>query len=283
VALRDAGHEITWVVEAPYRELVETVARVRTIPVSLKKWGGAPWASRSAMAAARRAMRGFDRSVDVQGLVKSAALAWLGGAPARYGFARNAIREKAALLFTNRHVEVDPSLHVIEQNLALARAAGATALTPPPVDFTPFAAGHFPALRGNIVLLPGAGKPNKQWPVERFRELARRLGERAVVVWGPGEEERAVAVDARMAPRTNLRELASILRDAALVIGGDTGPLHLAAALGTPVIGLYGPTNERRNGPYGQLDRCISTFGGAKTMEAISVEAVLAKVQINPV
>lgn len=281
VALRDAGHEITWVVEAPYRELVETVAGVRTIPVSLKKWGRAPWASRAAMAEARRALRGFSASVDFQGLLKSAALGWLGGAPVRYGFGRNAIREKPAMLFTNRHIDVDPSLHVIEQNLALARAAGATAIAPPVVDFAPFAAGDFPALRRNIVLLPGAGKANKQWPVERFRELARRLGERAVVVWGPGEEERAVAVNGRMAPRTNLRELASILRHASLVIGGDTGPLHLAAALGTPVIGLYGPTSERRNGPYGQLDRCISAFHLSKSMETISVDDVLRMIQIN--
>jgi ADP-heptose:LPS heptosyltransferase len=91
-----------------------------------------------------------------------------------------------------------------------------------------------------IVLLPGAGKPNKLWPVERFRELAKRIGPKALAVWGPGERELAEAIGARVAPPTNLRELAGILQNAEVVIGGDTGPLHLADALGTKVIGLYG-------------------------------------------
>src|SRR4051794_2744155 len=77
VALRERGEALTWVVEAPYRELVELVAGVRTIPVSLKKWGRAPLAHRPQMAVARESLRGFDRAIDFQGLVKSAALAWL--------------------------------------------------------------------------------------------------------------------------------------------------------------------------------------------------------------
>jgi heptosyltransferase-1 len=278
VALRASGSAIAWVVEAPYRELVERVAGVRAIPVSLKAWGRAPLARRAEMAAARRALHGFDRAIDFQGLAKSALLAWLSRAPLRIGFDRDAIRETPALLFTNRHIAVDTSRHVVEQNLQLAGAAAA-----PDVDFSPFAADG-PRFDGAVVLLPGAGKANKQWPLERFRELARRLGDRAVAVWGPGEEALANAIGCRVAPRTNLRELASVLRSAAIVIGGDTGPLHLAAALGTTVVGLYGPTNEKRNGPYGQLGNCISSFGGSKSMDAIAVDDVqqrLDKLQIN--
>jgi ADP-heptose:LPS heptosyltransferase len=109
--------------------------------------------------------------------------------------------------------------------------------------------------------------------VERWREVATRTN--ALIAWGPNERALAEQIGGRLAPPTNLRELASLLRSAKLVIGGDTGPLHLAAALGTKVVGLYGPTSCRRNGPYGQLGRCIQ----AKSMDEISVEAVMNLVE----
>jgi len=265
-------HEITWVVEAPYRELVELVAGVQTIPVRMKTWTREP----SAMFAALRAMRGADVSIDFQGLIKSAALPWAARVKTRIGFAGNAIREKPALLFINREVVVDTSSHVIEQNIGLIGLIGR--MGPMGPNWSGFTK-EVPGLGGDIVLLPGAGKPNKLWPVERFRELARRIGDRALAVWGPGERERAEAIGARVAPPTTLRELAWILANARLVIGGDTGPLHLAAALGTKVIGLYGPTDPRRNGPYGQLDHCVDKFRSAKSMESISVEEVMNLVE----
>jgi heptosyltransferase-1 len=274
--------DITWVVEAPYRELVEIVAGVKTIPVRMKKWTREP---RSAVAAIQ-AMRGVDTAVDFQGLIKSAALARMSGAKIRYGFDRQAIREKAALVFTNRHVSVDTSRHVVDQNLQLADSvshehtkavAAATALQNAWAGF-PEGAG-LEAYRGAVVLLPGAGKVNKLWPVERFREVARRIGPKALVVWGPGERELAEAIGARMAPPTNLRQLAWILQQAELVVGADTGPLHLADALGTKVIGLYGPTNPRRNGPYHQLQHCVDRFPTTKLMESIAVEEVMTMLE----
>jgi heptosyltransferase-1 len=270
--------DITWVVEAPYRELVELVAGVKTIPVRMKKWKREP---RAAIDAIKR-MRGFDTAVDFQGLIKSAALGRLSGAKVRYGFDRHAIREKAALLFTNRHVHVDTSRHVVDQNLQLADSvslehtkavAAATAVQKAWAAF-PENSG-LEAYEGAVVLLPGAGKPNKLWPVDRFRELAKRIGPKALAVWGPGERELAEAIGARVAPPTNLRQLAWILRKAEVVIGADTGPLHLADALGTRVIGLYGPTNPRRNGPYHQLQHCIDRFQTTKWMESIAVEEVM--------
>ncbi|HVE70949.1 MAG TPA: glycosyltransferase family 9 protein [Thermoanaerobaculia bacterium] len=136
-----------------------------------------------------------------------------------------------------------------------------------------------PTPENAIVLLPGAGKANKLWPVERFRELAKRIGPRALAVWGPGERELAEAIGTRIAPPTNLRELAGLLQSAEVVIGADTGPLHLAAALGTKVVGLYGPTDPRRNGPYGQLDRVVGCFTTTKSMESISVNEVMETLQ----
>ncbi|HEY4640923.1 MAG TPA: glycosyltransferase family 9 protein, partial [Thermoanaerobaculia bacterium] len=154
----------------------------------------------------------------------------------------------------------------------------------PEVDFAPFAddpRARLARFADRIVLLPGAGKSGKQWPVERFAELATRLGSDALVVWGPGEEALARRIGAEVAPATNFRELAFVLSRARLVIGADTGPLHLAAALGVPLVGLYGPTDPARNGPYGQLNRVISTFATTKSMDGIAVDDVLRILQIN--
>lgn len=272
VALRDRV-DVTWVVEAPYRELVEIVAGVETIPVRMKTWTRDP----QAMFAAVSAMRGFDAAIDFQGLIKSAMLPWAGRARTRYGFDARAIREKPALLFTNRKVSVDTSKHIIEQNLELAAGFGAPEISGGgKLHAVPDWARYpvsVPGYEGSIVLLPGAGKRNKIWP--HFADLARRIGPRALAVWGPGERELAEATGARMAPPTTLRELAGILRTAEVVIGGDTGPLHLAAALGSRVIGLYGPTDPRRNGPCGLRSRVIDHFPATKSMESISVEEVV--------
>lgn len=282
VAIRDRNPdlEISWVVEEPYRELVEIGAGVEAIPVRLKKWGKAPLASRADMRVALRAMRGADASIDYQGLVKSAALGWLSGAATRVGFDQKAIREKPALLFTNEKVHVDTTQHVIDQNFELgARWHGHRGVRQASQLLNFPRNNDLDAYDGSIVLLPGAGKPNKLWPVDRFRELARLIGEKALVVWGPGEQTLAEGIGARMAPPTNLRELAWILQQARLVIGGDTGPLHLAVALGAKVVGLYGPTDPRRNGPYGQLDHCVNRFPTTKWMESIPVEEVMKMVE----
>jgi lipopolysaccharide heptosyltransferase I len=280
VALRDAlpETEIVWAVEPAYAELVEIVARVRPIRVALKQW------SVSRILAARRDVRGFGTAIDFQGLIKSSLIARASGARKRYGFARDVIREKPAAWFVNRPVTIDQSSHVVEWNVDLARAVAPSIAGVPEVDFAPFAedpSGKLAGFDNRIILLPGAGKPAKQWPVERFAGLAQRIGSGALVAWGPGEEPLARAIGAEVAPATNFRELAFLLGRARLIIGADTGPLHLAAALGTPVIGLYGPTNPARNGPYGQLDRVVETFSTTKTMQSISVDDVMRLLQIN--
>jgi lipopolysaccharide heptosyltransferase I len=281
VALRDAlpQIEIAWAVEPAYAQLVELVAGVGVIRVSLKKW------SLAKIAEAKRSVRGFDDAIDFQGLIKSALIARASGATRRYGFAKDVIREKPAAWFLNRPVAIDRSRHVVEWNLALARAlAPAIALTipkAPEVAFGPFAddpSGKLRAFANRIVFLPGAGRPEKQWPVERFAELARRLGNDVLVACGPGEEPLGRAIGAELAPPTTFRELAFLLRSARLVIGGDTGPLHLAAALGVPVAGLYGPTDPARNGPYGQLGNVVESFTTTKSMQSISVDDVLGLV-----
>lgn len=270
VAIRDR-YDIDWAVESPYGELVELVANVRVRPVSLKRW------STANIRAAREAARGHDVAVDFQGLIKSALLARASGARERYGFAPQFIREKPAAWFVNRHVSVDPNTHVVEWNLELARALQ-PGVQMPNVDFSAFPVDESePQLSGRIVLIPAAGRAEKQWPINRFRELARRIGRDALVVWGPSERALAEQIGAELAPPTNLRQLARVLAEAQLVIGADTGPLHLAAALGTKVVGLYGPTNPQRNGPYGQLANCVSSYSTTKSMNAIEVDEVMKK------
>lgn len=268
VALRE-HFDIDWIVERPYAELVEIVAGVKAQPVSLKRWSVAN------IREARTAARGHEVAIDFQGLIKSALVARASGATQRYGFASEFIKEKPAAWFINRAVAIDPSAHVAEWNLQLARALQ-PGLAMPIVDFTRFARG--PSAKERVVMFPGAGRPAKLWPVERFRDLAARVGPKALVVWGPSERSLAEQVRAELAPPTNLRELAAVLRDADVVVAADTGPLHLAAALGTRVVGLYGPTNPARNGPYGQIVNCVSSFATTRLMSAISVDDVLLKI-----
>ena len=121
-----------------------------------------------------------------------------------------------------------------------------------------------------VVLNPGAAWPNKRWPPDRFGAVAEWLrrahGLRSVVTWGPGDETTAAAVvdgsagAAALAPQTSIADLVAIVRGAALMVSGDTGPVHLAAAVGTPVVGIYGPTDAARNGPWSADDVTVSRF-----------------------
>jgi heptosyltransferase-1 len=126
-------------------------------------------------------------------------------------------------------------------------------------------------LRGAFALLnPGAAWPNKRWPPKRFGEVAAfvrdQCGLTPVVLWGPGEEVLANAVVASssgaavLAPPTRVSDLVALTRAAALVLSGDTGPLHVATAVGTPVVSLFGPTNPERNGPWSPADVNVSRW-----------------------
>ena len=286
VALRRAlpTTEIAWAVEPAYQELVEIVARVKVIAAPLKRWGRNALSSRGEMRALAKQLRTFARgqtAIDFQGLAKSALVTRVSGASRRFGFHPHSARERISTWLTNRHVRIEPGEHVVDWNLRLARGVAPNIDASPAIDFSPFASdpsGELARFEDRIILLPAAGRPEKQWPVDRFRELAERLGERALVAWGPGERGLAEQVGAEIAPGTTFRELAYLLKRASLVIGGDTGPLHLAAALGTPIIGLYGPTDPRRNGPYGQLERVVESFGSTRSMDSISVDAVFEKI-----
>jgi len=291
---------LDWVVERKWSAVVDLVTAVD---------GVIPW--QRGVFHALRGLRDLRRqnyscAIDFQGLYKSALLARFSGAPRRIGFDRRFAREAGATGFYTERV-VPAGRHVAEMNLSLAVAAGAPGtdvLTCPlrlPVE-------EPPALREMLqreglsefcVMSPGGGWRSKCWPPERYgalcAELWQRWSIRAIVNAGPGEEELARAVIASAAPARpvifspTLRELAALVKKARVVVAADTGPLHLAAALGTPVVALFGPTDPARNGPIpkGTVLRSAgdpeTTYrrgeSYAPSMLALSVEQVAAAVE----
>ncbi|ODS56423.1 MAG: lipopolysaccharide heptosyltransferase I [Acidobacteria bacterium SCN 69-37] len=261
--------QIDWLVEAGHRELLDLVPVISsTIP--LRKASGGGWLQALRELRARQ----YDVAIDFQGLVKSAALARLSGAARVIGFDRASAREGLAALFYTERVATGDAGHVIDKNLRLAARLGAPQhrrefpiLPIPSAAFDELVAG---GLQRFALLNCGAAWPNKRWPADRFGRLASWLRERyglmSVALWGPGERELADEVvrhadgAAMAAPPTSLTDLVAIAAEAELMVSGDTGPTHIAAALGTPVVGLFGPTSPDRNGPWVDADVLVSRY-----------------------
>jgi len=206
-------------------------------------------------------------AIDFQGLYKSAVLALLSGAPSRIGFERGWAREEGAALFYTQRVN-PAGRHVAELNYSLAERAGAARPAKPDYPLR-IPAGGAASVRARlaehgiedyIVVAPGGSWRAKCWPPDRFgefcREFQKRYARKPVVIQGPGEQKlvedvcRAAAPFAPIVLATSIEELMALLARARCVVAADSGPLHLAAALGAPVVGLYGPTDPARNGPY---------------------------------
>ena len=220
--------------------------------------------------------RSYDVAIDLQGLLKSASMARLSGAARVVGFERRALRERAAAWFYSETAQVPQGAHVIRKNLSVMPLLGVPA---PDVKF-PFvipssrvadqviADAEARGASGVALINPGAAWTNKRWPPERYGAIARHLRDRhalrSCVLWGGGETELADAVvqsssaAAVRAPATSLGDLLALSTRAALMVSGDTGPVHIAAALGTPIVGLYGPTRPERNGPWDPQDVVVS-------------------------
>lgn len=221
----------------------------------------------------------YELALDVQGAAKSAVLARASGARLILGFEHP--REQLATIFYSKKV-IGSAPHVIEQNLELCSAIAGAALVPGPFDLprSPHAERWCDKLLGDLkvarfaILNPGSGWGAKCWPADRFAEVARRfrnMGLRSIVNIGPGEQELAAALtqssDGAAQPVScSMSELVALARRASLFIGGDTGPMHLAAALHIPVVALFGPTDPARNGPYGapsvilRSDRSVTSY-----------------------
>jgi heptosyltransferase-1 len=229
-------------------------------------------ATRRAIGALRSELRAaeYNAVLDLQGAIRSAVIARMSGCVRRIGEA-SPHEWPAQWLFTER--VVTHGAHVIEQDVELASAVAGDALSAVdarlPIDpdaeawCAAWLASTFAGAARSIALItPGAGWGAKRWPPERYAAVAEGLAQRGlqvVINVGPGEEPLAATIASVGAVPLNatLPQLIALSRRIALCIGGDTGPLHLASALGRPVVGIYGPTDPSRNGPYGTRARVL--------------------------
>jgi heptosyltransferase-1 len=264
---------IDWMVDPKYIELLDHVTcidrRIGVDPRAIKHGPG-----RVRFRETMRELRemDYDAVLDLQGLLKSAMLARSVHARRTIGFPRKHLREPLARLFYTDAPDPGEATHVIYKNLALlAPLKVQDRRVRFPMDVPQTATVAQVAIRlpaGYVLINPGAAWPNKQWPPERFGSVAAQIlediGFRSLVLWGPGEQEIAHRVAetssgaAEVAPPTTISDLLGIAKGARLMISGDTGPLHIAGAVGTPIVALFGPTRPDRNGPWGLYDVALS-------------------------
>jgi len=282
-AMRRAWPEahLTWVVErgGAAKLLRDNPCLDELIEVDTRGWrknllGGE---TRTAIKTAVAKLRGFDVALDFQGLLKSGMMMWLSRAPRRIGFAKEALREPASAYLMTERVKVDDHDHIIKKNLQLIAHLGISIEGayefPLGISFTEqqFAEQQIDQRGGNVAIInPGGGWPTKLWNAQGFAAIADRLwdnyGWRSVVTYGPGEEALAQSVVAHSRSGavelldSTLKQFFALAQRARLFLGGDTGPLHLAAAAGTPIVGIYGPTPARRNGPFSPADVIVERF-----------------------
>ena len=265
---------IDWVVDARYAGFADLIVPVDRV-VTLEKPTIAAWIDLV------RQLRSspYDAALDFQGLMKSAVVARASGARRVVGFSIWHLREKTARPFYSEVDEPADAVHVIQKNLGLLATVGVQSTS---VEF-PLARRHSAALEviadelakaggaAFALLNPGAAWPNKRWPSARFGEVAAFLyevrGLVPYVLWGPGEAPLAQEVieasggAARLAPPTTVADILELAREAALMVSGDTGPLHIAGAAGTPIVAIFGPTDPARNGPWSPEDVVVSRYG----------------------
>jgi lipopolysaccharide heptosyltransferase I len=302
--------EVDWVVEKRYALLLDGNPHVHRI-VALDTLG---WRRQLTSAAVWREIRKgashlrttrYDAALDFQGLWKSAVVAWLSRAQERIGFAERWLREPSAAVLYTQRVSPRERVHVVEENLALAERLGARAWRwqfplPRNAEDDACVARQLTALDSEkfIIVNPGGGWRAKCWSPENYATLIRELAgvrcQQILLTGAPSEEpviceilQHAGAERARYLP-TSLVQFIALARRAQLFIGGDTGPLHLAAAVGAPIVGIYGPTDPVRNGPFAADDIALHNQGtinhtrrGANPsyISGISVQSVVAAVE----
>jgi len=287
MALRESFPKATigWLVEERWAELLSAAgaprrgARSAQRPlvdwvhtVRLREWGKSlrQLATAQQIATVWNDVRAahYEVALDLQGAIRSALLAKFSGASLVYGGAEP--RESPASLWYTRQA-VSRGRHVVDMNLSVAEAVAQKKLVASQVMLPRDVAAEGrierrlseAAIRHFVILNPGAGWGAKRWPAERYGRVARALAEhgvRSILNCGPGEEDLALEAETASAGgaltmKCSIGELVALTRRARLFIGGDTGPMHLAAAIRVPVVAIFGPTDPARNGPYGT--RCV--------------------------
>jgi lipopolysaccharide heptosyltransferase I len=279
-ALRDdSSHvRIDWVIERKFSSLLEGHPAVDEV-IAFDRGRSAVRTFRSFVKVIRKLRsRTYDVLMDLQGSLKGSVIVFLSGCSRRMGFRRGSSRiETASTFFTNRKI-VEDGTHIIERNLSFARAVGAEAENvsfriPVSVSAREQVEGFLRSENVHekrlVILHPGVTWISKKWSLRKYASLAEeitgRFSDTAIVVTtGPGEEalgaelKKTCKEEIVLAGNMNLPRLTALLDRCEVFVSSDTGPLHLAAALGKRVIGLYGPTDSARNGPYGEGNFAIS-------------------------
>jgi lipopolysaccharide heptosyltransferase I len=263
---------ISWLVTPACAGLLQGHKQIDEVILFERRRFGQAWRNPGTLLALWRFSRDlrrrqFDLVVDLQGLFRSGWLAWKTRAAVRIGHSN--ARELGWLFYTHR-VPVSWDRHAVERSLAVAEALGCGK---EPVEF------HFAvsdadraAVAGLVapgtryaVMLPGTIWPTKRWPVQHFaacvRPLRERFGLESIVAGGPADSALASGITGALdlCGKTTLPQLVALLERAKLVIANDTGPMHIAAALGRPLLAPFGPTNPERTGPFGRLDMVLRT------------------------
>jgi lipopolysaccharide heptosyltransferase I len=275
--------EISWIVERRSSEILRDNPLLdRLIEVDTKALRRGLMSGET-LRAPRQQLRllrasAFDLALDFQGLLKSSLAARLSRANRVYGFARDALREPASRFLVHETVPIPPGLHVIRKNLELVRTALGISVPENPEDFEfPIALNQEQQSEADLVargtegryaiMNPAGGWPTKLWSAAKFGVLADQLWDRfqihSLVTYGPGEvglaeQALAASVSGKVQPvRLSLKGFLALAKKAAVYVGGDTGPTHLAVAAGTPIVGLFGPTEWWRNGSPRTEDICV--------------------------
>jgi len=253
-----AGHPlIERLLVFPRRRILRCLRNPRTVPRG--------WSLARKFLRDLRAER-YDAVLDLQGLLKSALVVALARSRRRIGFANH--REGSPLVLTEKLPPYDPDLHAVRRYLSAAEHLGGR---PEPVEFPlpPHPSAETVGRRLRLppppwlVFIPATRWPTKLWPDEHWRDLAGRacaLGLPLLWIGGPGDRDYLAGLALKgtdLSGRLSLKELAGILSGAAAVVSVDTGPMHLAAALGRPVVALFGPTAPWRTGPFGEGHRVL--------------------------
>ncbi len=267
---------LTWIVDCGAASLLKSHPAIDSVVRIPKKWmkDVQQWRQLRNQLKSQR----FDLALDPQGLTKSAMLGWLSGAPVRVGFDRTHAREIAPWLYTlrvsrsQRHM-VDTYRQLLDPWRTTETGSGLFEMPSYSKEAEQVQQAIASLQLGSTwaCINVGAGWPTKLWAPTRFAEvgqaLYRKCGMKSLVVWsGPDEQNAAeqivhgLGAAGVMAPNTTLPELAEWLRAATLVISSDTGPAHLAVAVGTPSVVLFGPTWGDECGPYGSKHRVVQSI-----------------------
>jgi lipopolysaccharide heptosyltransferase I len=251
--------KIAWAVGQKGKEILDFVPSLdATIVVGSPGW--------------RRKIRQADQTVlDFQGLLKSGFIAWLSRSRKRIGFGRKNLKEPlASVFYTDRLEEVSETAHVIRKNLKLLRLVGVVAdqfefplVIPPEIRASVRQKIESRAGRKLVLLNVGAAWPTKRWPAENWIAVLKKLGSADIaplLLWGTPEEEKTArdihrATGVTMVPFLTVKEILALVAEAAVLVSGDTFALQAACALSVPVVGIFGPTNPARNGPFLARDK----------------------------